>query len=66
MDTDRNAATVVLDTQAIVSMNGDLDLITESGHGLINTVVHHLVNKMMKSGNIDIADIHRGSSPDRL
>src|SRR5262245_1562369 len=61
-----NPAAVVLHGDGIVDMDGHLDLIAETGQGLVNGVVHHLINKMMKARTCRGADVHGRPLSNRL
>ena len=54
----RDASTVILDTDRIIFCYGDFDMVTVSGHGLVNTVVNDLIYKMMKTSHADVSNIH--------
>src|SRR5210317_320365 len=58
MDTYRNSAPVIRHTDTVIRVNDHLNLAAKTSHGFIDTVVHNLVNQVVKSGNIDIAYIH--------
>jgi hypothetical protein len=47
-------------------MDIDVDMVAMAGHGLVYTVIHHLVHQVMKPGDIHISDIHRRSEANRL
>jgi len=66
MNTDRNAATVVHHTDAVVLVNNDLDGVADSGHGFIDAVVHNLVDQVMKPFEVHVSDIHGGSFSNSL
>ena len=47
MHIDRNATPVVQYCDAVIQMQGDLDILAEAGQRLINAVVDHLVDEVM-------------------
>jgi hypothetical protein len=59
-----DAAAVILDATAAVPMKNNLDFRTVPGQGLIDTVVNHLVNKVMQPFFRGIADVHGRPHPD--
>jgi len=44
-----DAATIVLHADFTVFVDGDENGIAMTGHGLVNTIVHHLVDQMVKT-----------------
>ena len=58
VDSDRNPAAVVDDGDTVVMVDNDLNKVTVPRHGLIDAVVDHFVNEMMKTGSVNISDIH--------
>src|SRR5205809_2312186 len=55
---DGNAAAVVDYGDRIVEVNGDFDLVGETGKRLVNRVVHHFVHKMMQTQFARRSDVH--------
>ena len=43
-----------------------LDMIAKAGHGLVNSVIHHLINQMVQPAVIGRADIHARTAANRL
>ena len=63
----RDSASVVLDGDGVVQMQGDGDFVAESGQRLVDGVVHHFVNHVVQSGAVGgVADIHARALADRL
>ena len=61
MDVNGNTSSVILnraDLTALVVIEDDVYLITEPGHGLINTVIKYFVDKMVQSINTRGTDVH--------
>ena len=54
----RNSSSVVLDSDGVILIDGNFDMITVSGHSLVDTVVNYLIYKMMKTSDPDVSDIH--------
>ena len=48
MDVDRNAPAIVLDSDGTIQVDRQADLVTEPGQGLVDRVVHHLLDQMME------------------
>ena len=57
---DRNTAPVVHDRDRVVDVDGDVDLVAESGQRLVNRVVDDLVHQMMEPGRSRGSDVHGG------
>ena len=62
----RNTTAIVLDSYGIAFKNLHIDGIAESCHGLIDTVIHHLIYEVMKSPFRDISNIHGRTLAHRL
>jgi len=62
----RDTTAVVLDGDRAVHMHGDLDALAMSGQVLVDGVVQHLENTVMKTPLIRVADVHSGTLPNRL
>ena len=58
MHSGRNASSVILDSDGVILINGNFDMITVSGHSLVDTVVNYLIYKMMKTSDTDVSNIH--------
>jgi len=58
VDTDRNPPTIIDNTDTVIRVNSHLNQVAKSGHGFIDAVIHNFVHQMVKSGNIDISNIH--------
>ena len=54
----RNSSSVVLNSDGVILINGNFDMITVSGHSLVDTVVNYLIYKMMKTSDTDVSNIH--------
>ena len=63
---DRNAAAVVDDGDRVVDVDGDVDLIAESGQRLVDRVVDDLVDEVVQPGRAGGPDVHRRALPHRL
>ena len=63
MHTCGDSTSVILNGARAVLIDVDVDLIRKSCHGLIDTVVHDLVHKVVETSGIGTADIHTGSLP---
>jgi len=66
MHVDRYTAAVVLNGTGTVFVDGYLDGVAETRQRLIDGVVHHLVDKVMKSAVAGVADVHGGTFADSL
>ena len=62
----RDAATVVLHRHRTIHVNRDLYLVTIASQMLIDRVVEHLVNTVMKSVFVGVADVHPRPLPHGL
>ena len=62
----RNAPSVIDHTDAVVIMNGDVDLAAITCHGLVDAVVHNLVDQMMQAGDIHVSNVHSRPFADRF
>ena len=63
---DGNAASVVLDDDAVVLAHRHLDVRAEPRKGFVDTIVNGFVNQVVQSLFADVADVHRGALPYRL
>ncbi len=63
---DRDAAAIVGDGDRSVRVQGDLDVLTEPRHRLVDRVVDDLMDEVVKAPRVDAPDIHRGPFSDRL
>ncbi len=66
MDVHWNAPAVVQNRNGLIFMNDDLDCVAVSGQGLVDRVIHHLIDQMMEPADGGIPDIHRRPAADRL
>ena len=55
---DRNPASVVDDRDRVVDVDGDVDLVAETGEGFVDGVVDDLVHEMVKAWLTGRADVH--------
>jgi len=60
----RDAASVILDAAAAVRMENYFDVRAMAGQGLVDAVVHHLVNKVVQPLFRRVADVHGRPHPD--
>ena len=58
MEVHGNAAAVVPHGNAVVRMQNDGNVRTIARHGLVNGVIHHLINQMVQAPPVRGADIH--------
>ena len=58
MDVHGNAAAVVTHGDAVVGMQGHRDAVTEAGHGFVDGVVHHFVDKVVQAARVRGAYVH--------
>ena len=63
---DGDAHTVILDRDAVVFVQRDLDAITTACERLVDGVVDHFVNEMMECAAVRAADVHAGPQTDVL
>ena len=54
----RDSSSIVLDTYGIILGYRHLDMVAEAGHRLVNTIVNHLIYKMMQSSHTYISNVH--------
>src|SRR5947209_7790399 len=66
VDVDRDPATVICHRDGSVRVQGDLDLLAEAGHRLVDRVVDDLVDQVVEAARVDRADVHRRPLSDRL
>ena len=59
MNVGRDAAAVIDDRYRIVHVDRDLDRVAIARKGLVDRIIHHLVNQMMQTDLARRADIHR-------
>ena len=58
-DAGRNTTTVVSDTDRVVGVNGNDDVITVARQSFVNRVVNHLKNKVVQTGSVrSVANVH--------
>ena len=53
-----NASAIVFHTDGVILEYLHVDGVAESGHGLVDTVVHHLVDEMVQSPLGNVTDVH--------
>ena len=63
---DGNATTVVGDAHATVVEQGDVDLVAVAGQGLVDGVVHDLVDQVVQAAFTGGTDVHAGAFANRL
>ena len=63
---DRDAAAVVGDGDGVVRVDRDLDVVGLAGEGLVDRVVHHLVDQVVQAAHTGRADVHAGTLAHRL
>jgi hypothetical protein len=62
-----NSAPVVLDGDGPVEMDLHVDTVAMTGQGLVDRVVHHLVDHVVETGAVvGVPDVHTGPLADRL
>src|SRR6266540_2201779 len=66
MDVHRDSASVVRDGHGSIRVEGDLDVLAEPRHRLVDRVVDDLVDEVMEAARVDAPDVHRGAFSDRL
>jgi hypothetical protein len=59
VDVGRDAAAVIDDSDRVVHMDGDLDGVAVTRQSLVDRIIDHLVNQVMKPDIAGRADIHR-------
>src|SRR6185369_5935864 len=60
-DPDRNPAAVVLNRAGVGGVQYDLDAVAVTSEGLVDRVVDHLVDEMVKAARAGRADVHAGA-----
>ena len=65
MNINGNAAAVIPDGNAVIDMNDHFNFVTVAGQGLIDAVVHQLMDEMVEAFHAGIADIHGGPFANR-
>src|SRR6266545_605395 len=65
-DADRDARAPVPDRDGMVGMEGDLDPVVPAGEGLVDGVVHDLVDEVVEAPETGRADVHARPQPDGL
>ena len=63
---DRDAAAVVGDGDGVVGVDRDRHLAAEAGEGLVDGVVHDLVDEVVQAHHAGRADVHAGALADGL
>ena len=61
-----NAPAVVLYGDAVIRMDGDLDVVAMPAHGLVDGVVHHFIDQVVEAFEAGIADVHGRPFPHGL
>ncbi len=61
-----DAASVVDNGDGIIGVNGDIDLIRETGHRFVHRIVHHFPHQVMQAQVAGRADVHRRAQPHGL
>jgi hypothetical protein len=62
----RNPAPVVHHSDGVVDVDGDRDVLAESGQRFVDRVVNDLVDQVMQPGRSRGPDVHRRALPDGL
>jgi hypothetical protein len=62
----RDAPAVVFHGDAVIGVDLDLDFVAMPGHGLVDGVVHHLVDQVVQALQAGVADVHGRPLPHRL
>ena len=66
MDIDRNAAAIIGDSYRVVFINNNINAVAIPSHGLVNGVIHDLIDQMVQPARAGITDIHRRTPAYRL
>ena len=66
LDVHGDAPSVVGDGDGVAGVDGHGDVLTVAGKGLIDGIVHDLINQMVQTGNRGGADIHTGTLANRF
>ncbi len=66
MHLDRNTAAVVRHRDRSICVQHHIDLVAVAGEGLINRVVHDLIDEVVKAPKAYIADVHCGALANRF
>jgi hypothetical protein len=59
-----DTATIVLNADGVVFVNGDLNMFAVSGKGFIDRVVYHFIDEVMESFHADVTNVHGGPFTD--
>ena len=62
----RDAAAVVRDGDGVIFADPDIDTLTRAVHRLVDRVVEHFTDEVMKTPEIGRADVHAGPAADGL
>ena len=62
----RDTSAIVGDPYGIAGKHLDINAVAITGHRLIDTVVHHLIDQVVKSPLGNVADVHRRTLADRF
>jgi hypothetical protein len=65
-DPDRDPAAVVLDRAGVVRVQGDANAVAVAGERLVDRVVDHLVDEVVKPARAGRADVHAGTFANRF
>jgi hypothetical protein len=66
VDVYRDAAPIVGDHDRAVLLDDYCNGIAKASHGLVHSVVHYLVNQVVKASLVGAANVHTGSTAHRL
>ena len=61
-----DAPAVVRHAHGAVTVDDNVDVLAEPGHGLVHGVIHGLVHEVVQAANTRIADVHRRTLANRL
>ena len=66
MNINRNAAAVVDDCNAVIDVNGYINVVAVTRQSLIDGIIDDLIDQMMKSQLARVTDVHSWALSDRL
>ena len=66
MYVNRNSTSIILNAADVILLESDGNRVAVTGHGLINTVVHYLVHKMVQPIRSGGTNIHTRTLSDSL
>ena len=58
MHVDRNAAAVIDHGHAVIRMNRDFNMSTETGQRFVDGVIYHFIHQMVQTARRSITDVH--------